>query len=291
VAEGPGKARPASANRSTPESPAAANDATPTPASKPTTSRKGCRAALAKQRRPYCRDSLGKNLNGPTLVVLPAGKAEIGGSKPAEQPKYTVTIKRPFGLSVFEVRNAEFNAFCLGTKRTCPAPPWSDPDFPVVNVSWSLATKYTEWLSDMSGAKYRLPTESEWEYAARAGTSSTYFWGDEVGENQANCVNCQVSYNGKPAPVGSFSANPWGLYDVHGNVWEWTKDCIDANSAPPANGAPQLFGNCDSRELRGGSAESDAWSIRGDTRAFAPRKMVADDVGFRVAMEIPQEPL
>ena len=237
-------------------------------------------------------DSLRSGGSGPLMVVIPSGRFVLGGWPVARGDLGTMKIDYRIAVGVTEITRGQYRQFLNATRSgDLKSLPKGGDTLPVTRVSWDDAEAYVSWLSRETGHYYHLPSASEWEYAARAGTSSTYFWGDEVGENQANCVNCQVSYNGKPAPVGSFSANPWGLYDVHGNVWEWTKDCIDANSAPPANGAPQLFGNCDSRELRGGSAESDAWSIRGDTRAFAPRKMVADDVGFRVAMEIPQEPL
>ena len=166
--------------------------------------------------------------------------------------------------------------------------PKGGDDLPVTGVSWDEAEAYVNWLSRETGHYYHLPSASEWEYAARAGTTTTYFWGDEAGQGRANCMNCGGGYDGKVAPVRSFTPNPWGLYDMHGNVWEWTKDCIDPNSAPPPDGSPQLFGNCDLRELRGGSARSDAWSIRGDARASAPRKVRDADVGFRVVMEIPK---
>ena len=103
------------------------------------------------------------------------------------------------------------------------------------------------WLSRETGHHYRLPSSTEWEYAARAGTVTTYNWGNELGKKLANCLDCESGYEGRHAPVGSFPPNRWKLYDVHGNVWEWTKDC-----------------------------------------AFGERKMKADDVGFRVVMDLPE---
>ena len=109
-----------------------------------------------------------------------------------------------------------------------------------------------------------------------------------MGENNANCMNCKTAFTGSLAPVKSFKPNSWMLYDMHGNVWEWTKDCVDSNTSAPPNGLPQLFGNCESRELRGGSAQSDGWSARAGARAFGQRKMKTSDVGFRVVMDIPE---
>ena len=148
------------------------------------------------------------------------------------------------------------------------------------------AEAYVTWLSRETGHHYRLPSASEWEYAARAGTTTLYSWGDKAGSGKANCLTCGGDAAGQLTPVGSFPANAWGLHDMHGNVWEWTKDCIDPNAAPPVTGMPKLFGNCDSRELRGGSARSDAWSIRAGARAFALRGEHIGDVGFRVVREV-----
>lgn len=235
-------------------------------------------------------DTLRSGGGGPQMVVIPSGRFVLGGWPVAQSELGMVKIDYRAAFGVTEITRGQYRHFLKSTQSgNLNELPKGGDDLPVTNVSWDDVEAYVSWLSRETGHYYHLPSASEWEYAARAGTTTTYFWGDEVGENQANCVNCNTSFNGKPAPVGSFAANPWGLYDMHGNVWEWTKDCIDPNSAPPANGSPQLFGNCDSRELRGGSAESDAWSIRGDARAFAPRKMYDDDVGFRVVMDIPQD--
>ena len=159
---------------------------------------------------------------------------------------------------------------------------------PVAGISWDEAEAYVTWLSRETGAYYRLPSATEWEYAARANSTTSYSWGDELGENRANCMDCGSGFRGRLAPVGSFPPNRWQLHDMHGNVWEWTKDCVDPNSAPPSNGLPQLFGNCDSREMRGGSAESDGWSIRVSSRAFGQRKLQDSDVGFRVVRDLPE---
>ena len=164
--------------------------------------------------------------------------------------------------------------------------PKGNDELPVAGLTWDEAEAYTTWLSRDTGHEYRLPSASEWEYAARAGTTTVYSWGDKAGENRAQCDNCRSDIPGRFAPVGSFAPNKWGIYDMHGNVWEWTKDCVDANSAPPSNGLPQLFGNCEMRELRGGSGLSDSWSIRASARAFGLRQTKINDVGLRVVREL-----
>ena len=249
--------------------------------------RKGCRAALAKQRRPYCRDSLDTNLNGPTLAVLPAGMAEIGGSKAAEKPKYTVEIKKPFALGVFEVSNAEFSAFCQATKQACPAQPWSDPDFPVVNVSWSLATQYTEWLSAKSNANYRLPSESEWEYAARAGTSSPYPFGDEVLPTHARFSFRGVETTPVAANDRTVNRNKFRLYHMIGNVREWVLDAWHDNHAGAATDGSARVGDASSaRVARGGSYSDSADQVRSASRVRIDGARGDAQTGFRVLREV-----
>ncbi len=129
-----------------------------------------------------------------------------------------------FKIGRYEVTFAEYDFFCDATGRAKPADQgWGREQRPVINVSWADATAYADWISQVTGGRYRLPTEAEWEYAARAGTGTEYWWGDEVGRNHANCSGCGSQWDGKQtAPAGTFPANPWGLYDTAGNVWEWT---------------------------------------------------------------------
>lgn len=232
-------------------------------------------------------DRLRSGATGPEMVVIPGGIFILGGGAPGQQDLGKVKIDYRLAFGSKEVTNGQYRQFLEATRsgnlRTFPK---GNDDFPVTAITWDEAEAYVTWLSRESGHHYRLPSASEWEYAARAGTTTLYSWGDKVGENMANCLNCGSEFDGKPAPVGSFKPNPWGLHDMHGNVWEWTKDCIDSNAAPPPNGMPKLFGNCDSRELRGGSAQSDAWAIRAGARAFALRGQQIGDVGFRVVMVI-----
>ena len=131
----------------------------------------------------------------------------------------------------------------------------ADRQPPVIFVGWDDAQAYVAWLSRMTGKTYRLLSEAEWEYAARAGTTTAYSWGDEIGKNNANCNDCGSQWdNTKTAPVGSFAPNSFGLHDMHGNLWEWVEDCYrhDYNGAP-ADGSAWTTGICSSSVARGGS--------------------------------------
>ena len=139
-----------------------------------------------------------------------------------------------------------------------------------MNVSWKDAKAYVRWLSERTGEKYRLLSEAEWEYVARAGTTTAYWWGDEIGQNRANCDGCGSRWDDKrTAPVGSFPANPFGLHDVHGNVWEWVEDCWE--------------GNCGRRVLRGGSWNFSPRVLRSAFRLGYSSGYRGNNAGFRVA--------
>ena len=228
--------------------------------------------------------------NGPEMIVVREGSYVFGGGRKSDDPEtLVVEIARPFAISKTEITAGMYRRFLTATKSSdLRSFDITQDDLPVSGISWDQAESLVAWLSHQTGYHYHLPSSTQWEYAARAGSNKTYSWGDAVGDGRANCTECGGSWHGEPAPVGSFDANDWGIFDMHGNVWEWTKDCVDSNSKPPQNGMPQLFGNCESRELRGGSARSDAWSIRTNARAFAQRKARSSDVGIRVVMELPQ---
>jgi formylglycine-generating enzyme required for sulfatase activity len=144
----------------------------------------------------------------------------------------------------------------------------------VIYVSWEDAVAYAEWLSDQTGRNYRLPTEAEWEYAARAGTTTRYWWGDDLGSNRANCFGCSSKWDGtQTAPVGSFEANKFGLYDTAGNVWEWTCSAYSRSYDDSASQCVSSGG--EERVLRGGGWIDDGGYLRSARRA-------ADDPGFRL---------
>jgi len=227
----------------------------------------------------------------PRMVVVPAGDYLMGSDqrRPDEKPKHRVTFAEPFAIGIYEVTIREWDA-CL-REGGCSFSPKAEGDdnLPVTNLSWDDAQQYVAWLSNKTGKEYRLPTEAEWEYAASGGTRSTFWWGNEVGKANANCRDCGSSWDGQStAPVGSFAPNPFGLYDVHGNLWEWTTDCVNRSyEGAPADGSAWLRGNCIARVLRGGS-----WNLNSDYMRTTRRHHYDRDVryylhGFRVVRSLP----
>jgi formylglycine-generating enzyme required for sulfatase activity len=234
-----------------------------------------------------------------------------------ESPQHSVTIERPFGLARYPVTRNEFalfvreSGYSIGGGCTFFAnhryrhhaeADWRNPGFtqgerdPVVCVSWQGAQAYLLWLNDKlrrfgaiaGDSPYRLPSEAEWEYAARAGTQTARWWGDAIGSGDANCDGCNSLWDAKqPSPVGSFHANPFGLYDMLGNLWEWTQDCWNESYVgAPQDGAAWSTGKCDLRVIRAGSFATLPWLLRSATRTRVPDKP-NNDVGFRVARTLP----
>ena len=167
----------------------------------------------------------------PVMIVVAAGKFIMGSPQneanrdTSEGPQHEVTLAKPFAVSKFEVAFEEWDA-CVAA-AACPRRPdnWGREKMPAINVSWGDAKQYVGWLSRVVGKEYRLLTEAEWEYAARAGAMTRYSWGDDPGKGNANCDGCGSQWDLlQTAPVGSFKPNAFGLYDMHGNVWEWVED-------------------------------------------------------------------
>jgi len=204
-----------------------------------------------------------------------------------EGPEHTVTIA-PFYMGKYEVTFAEYDAFATATGRTLP----NDYGYgrgtrPVISVSWDDAVAYTAWLSVQTGSTYRLPSESEWEYANRAGTTTAYWWGASVGSNNANCAQtsspCGDSF-ANTSPVGSFAANRFGLHDTLGNVWEWTADDYHSNyTGAPTDGTPWITAGSGYRVLRGGSWTDASRSVRSATRSLGSPPARRNYLGFRVS--------
>ncbi len=155
-----------------------------------------------------------------------------------------------------------------------------------MNVNWHDAQEYVTWLSGTTGKSYRLPSESEWEYATRAGTTTEYWWGDDIGANNANCnSSCGDSY-AYTSPVGSFAANSFGLFDVHGNVREWTENCWNTTYAgAPSDGSAWLTGDCALRAVRSGSWGSNPLGVRSAYRFGTSASQSYYSLGFRVAQD------
>ena len=230
----------------------------------------------------------------PKMVVVPSGRFTMGSSRGEagheddEEPLRRVRIDYRFAVGVYEVTFAEWYA-CLdagGCGNYIPDNEgWGRGNRPVINVSWEDAQSYVSWLSARTGKTYRLLSESEWEYVARAGTETAYSWGDSIGVNRANCDGCGSAWDDEmPAPVGSFEANAWGVYDMHGNVWEWVEDCWNVSyEGAPADGSAWESGDCSARVLRGGSWDYSPRKLRSAFRFLSSTVSRYDYLGFRVA--------
>jgi formylglycine-generating enzyme required for sulfatase activity len=231
----------------------------------------------------------------PDMVVINPGKFLMGSSEKEpdrfgfEGPQHAVNIAYAFALGKTEVTFAEYDRFAEATGRTKPDDSkWGRDNRPVIHVSFADAQAYVRWLVQQTGKNYRLPTEAEWEYAARAGSQTAYWWGDNIGKNNADCSGCGSQWDGKQtAPVGSFKANPFGLYDTAGNVWEWTQDCWHENyNQAPGDGSAWLAsdgGDCYRRVVRGGSWDFDPQGLRSAFRYRCNTDGACLNLGFRVA--------
>ncbi len=227
----------------------------------------------------------------PEMVVVPAGSFMMGSEdgRDEERPVHEVTFARPFAVSTAEVTFDDWAAcFAGGGCLDASDSGWGRADRPVINVSWDQAQGYARWLSAMTGAEYRLLSEAEWEYAARAGSETKYWWGDAIGKGQANCYGCGSEWDGRQtAPVRSFEANRFGLYDVHGNVQEWVQDCWQPSyDAAPIDGAPRIDSDqsvCQRAVVRGGSWSYEPSLVRSAIRDWLARGNQYYNLGFRIA--------
>ena len=240
---------------------------------------------LRKKTSKVFRDTLSIGGKGPEMVRIPAGSFRMGdiqgGGQDDEKPVHQVSVGA-FAMGKYEVTFAEYDKFANATGKSKPRDSgWGRGNRPVINVSWNDSVAYTKWLSQQTGHTYRLPTEAEWEYAARAGTSTKYWWGNNIGTNKANCDGCGSRWDYKQtAPVGSFAANPFGLHDTVGNVREWT--CSEYESKYQGNDKV-----CKKRAnlfvLRGGSWYNDPWWARSAFRIWNwPSNRIRNN-GFRLS--------
>ena len=235
----------------------------------------------------------------PEVVVLPTGSFRMGSDNDYddEKPVRRVTINYPLAMMTHEVTWDDWEACVRGGGCDSSGPAsaggdegWGKGSRPVINVNWNDAQAYARWLSAQTGSSYRLPTEAEWEYAARAGTTTNYFWGNEVGSNRANCDGCGSPWdNSQTAPVGRFAANPWGLYDMHGNAREWVQDCYrDTYSGAPSDGSART-NNCatsGSHVIRGGSWFTSSGNVDSAYRGIQPPEKRDNEFGFRLVLEL-----
>lgn len=256
--------------------------------------------------------------SGPDLVLIPTGRFQMGagehehrialaaGSQKSwlarELPQRWVGIEQSFALGCHPVTVGQWRQFARATGWLVDGEvDWDNPGFvqnethPVVGVSWNDAQLYLRWLSDMTGQLYRLPSEAEWEYACRAGTKTAFSFGDGISTDQAN-YDGNFTYNGGlrgiyrggTSPAGSFAANPWGLFDMHGNVWEWVQDTVHDNyeGAPADGSAWEAGGDQSRRMLRGGSWLYNPRYLRSAVRNGFSTVLSNDIVGFRVARKL-----
>ena len=271
----------------------------------------------------------------PEMVMIPAGHFAMGSAEDEkgrfkkEGPVHHVKIARPFAMAINPVTRGEWRRFMRTTGRKDPeacriydvsfadhdlvrvyGKNWRRPNFaqtdahPVVCITWDDACAYAVWVNGQIGASggtgpYRLPTEAEWEYAARAGTTTPYYWGNEISRAQTNYgpetlpfapVASGADRWEYTSPVGAFPANPWGLHDMAGNVWQFTLDCWhETYEGAPADGSARADGKCDERAVRGGS-----WFKvpTGERSAMRGQGKIADlkgnhEIGFRLVRDLP----
>jgi formylglycine-generating enzyme required for sulfatase activity/class 3 adenylate cyclase len=219
----------------------------------------------------------------PEMVALPGGTFKMGSTDdPSEEPVHRVTVK-PFLIGRYPVTRKEWGE-CVAA-NACPNVSTGRDNEPASNVSWTDAQRYAAWLSEMTGKDFRLPTEAEWEYAARAGTETPYWWGNRMAPRMADCNDCGGSHEPqRPLAVGSSQPNPFGIYDVAGGVAQWVADCWhkDYHGAPP-DGSAWEAPDCRAHVLRGGSWRNDAADVRVSSRESYDTAVRYPGHGLRVA--------
>lgn len=241
------------------------------------------------------RDRMRDGTLGPPLLALRGGSYtrgdQQGDGDEDERPVDVVTLA-PFAIGVYEVTFEEYDRFCADTGHARPDDQgWGRGSRPVVNVSWEDANSYAAWLSHRTGQRYRLPTDAEWEYAARGGTRSRFWWGDEPLPRRANCADCGSLWDSeKSAPVGRFPPNSFGLHDTAGNVFEWVADCWRDDFRLPDGGDTRVGdGKCGKRVIRGGAWSFPVREVRSANRWRDFPTRSSDDTGFRLVRELASE--
>lgn len=231
---------------------------------------------------------------GPAMVIIPPGSFVMGNKNHSESaPERRVRINNAFAVSRYEITFADYLKFTSARKRVSPkSNGWGKGSRPVINVSWQDANDYANWLAKSTGKKYRLLSEAEWEYVARANTRGDYWWGSASPAGKANCRrDCESIYTTffsvKTAPVGSYKANPFRVFDTAGNVAEWVQDCYQNHYlGTPQNGSAVLKQQCSERTLRGGSIKTTAAALRNFSRDKRQSDFKSNYIGFRVAVDL-----
>ncbi|MEJ1354501.1 MAG: SUMF1/EgtB/PvdO family nonheme iron enzyme [Candidatus Sedimenticola sp. (ex Thyasira tokunagai)] len=238
------------------------------------------------------QDRLTGGGRAPDMVYIRGGEFIMGSDRSQlaseERPSHKVSVGS-FAIGRYEVTFDEYALFVRATDRKLPDDlGWGRGRRPVMNVSWDDASAYAAWLSRRTGKGYRLPTEAEWEYAAAAGSDTTYWWGFQIGENRANCFNCGSPWDHKStAVVGRFEANPFGLHNSAGNVMEWVADCYHGNyQGAPVDGSAWVDAGCRERVVRGGAFNKPGDSLRTTKRGHHDADAKLFVVGFRLARDL-----
>jgi formylglycine-generating enzyme required for sulfatase activity/class 3 adenylate cyclase len=219
----------------------------------------------------------------PEMVSIPGGTFAMGSEDdPSEKPIHRVTIK-PFAISKFPITVREWNA-CVAAK-SCTYVPTGKDDAPIANLSWADAQQFVEWLSKATQKPFRLPSEAEWEYAARSGSRTKFWWGDQLQADMANCKGCNQPYDAsQPLKVGSFKPNPFGLCDMGGNIHQWVADCWHKNyQGAPSDGSGWVDNDCLSHVIRSGSWKNDPSYVRPSSRDHYDASVRYPTHGLRVA--------
>jgi len=237
-----------------------------------------------------------ENKEFPIATPCPSQQLPDEDITPYELPQHPVMLKNAFQISIYEISLEQFLKFVRETDNfdfiTDEFIQYNGLGRPVVQVSWDDVQAFITWLNATKPASdkgtYRLPSEAEWEYAARGGTVTRYSWGDEIEEEVANCAGCDSHWGGEQsAKVGSFEPNGFGLYDMLGNVSEWVQDCWNHNYVgAPVDGSAWLEGNCVGRPIRGGSWTNLPWKLRVTGRDYNVHNYRHFNIGFRLVRDI-----
>ena len=236
-------------------------------------------------------DTLKAGGPAPTMVWLPGGRFTMGSRASTtdfnEHPQHAVAVQ-PFAISTHEITIAEYAKFAKSTSRKIPKTGDLDAaTMPIFFVSWNDTLAYTKWLSIQSGKTYRIPTEAEWEYAVRGGTTTVYWWGRQLGRDNGHCFACETGLDRRqPTKIGRFDPNPFGIYDLTGNVEEWVYDCYNKNyEGAPSDGSVFEGGDCSVRITRGGAYSSGPKALRSSARSKFRFDTGNDSIGIRVVRD------